>query len=341
MQKENKYYYLISKYRKELMGLAALLILYFHDWVYIFDDILLLSKIEHLGKHIFNFGVDIFFFLSGFGLVNSINKNTKKQFYLKRFKRLFLPFIICGIAFSLHFNWSLIDTIKAFTGYSFLFENMYKLLWFTFAILILYLIFPYYYQLLSKSKNQMIFTAITIAAIITTGIILKVYIREDLYGFINRIPVFVVGVYIGQSKTIDALNITKKKNIVIFILGIIGLILSYLMKYKGISFILPVGECFIPYSLMSISVCFLFPQFLEAIKNKIILNALSFYGSISYELYCCQEIVAFIILDPIRNKYPAILLNIGFLIFISVLSYILLVLNKAVTNYIDSKTINH
>ena len=64
----------IVSYRTELMGLAALWIYIFHEWVPLAPNVPVLGFIEGFIKQIGFFGVDIFFLLSGMGLIFAIEK---------------------------------------------------------------------------------------------------------------------------------------------------------------------------------------------------------------------------------------------------------------------------
>ena len=66
--------YELSKYRKELMGFSALLILVCHAYAYI-DLPPLLGYVLSIG----NIGVDCFLFLSGMGLWYSLSKSKSGE----------------------------------------------------------------------------------------------------------------------------------------------------------------------------------------------------------------------------------------------------------------------
>ena len=88
---ENETFELVSKYRKAIMGFAALCIMIFHEWIVIFPTVPVLSVIEAYVKRVSFLGVDIFFFLSGMGLVFAIKKGSLLTYYKNRFKRIIIP----------------------------------------------------------------------------------------------------------------------------------------------------------------------------------------------------------------------------------------------------------
>ena len=90
----------ISRYRGELMGIAILLIMFSHnsmDFPGFFHNIN--SGLRMLGQ----VGVDIFFFLSGFGCFYSLTKdNDPISFYKKRVGRLLPAFLSVVFLYGLY-----------------------------------------------------------------------------------------------------------------------------------------------------------------------------------------------------------------------------------------------
>ena len=78
---------LISKYKTELMGFAIL-------WVILFHSNITSSFIEPFTSLGYG-GVDIFFFLSGYGLFfSSVKNDSLLSFYKKRFIRVFPTYMV-------------------------------------------------------------------------------------------------------------------------------------------------------------------------------------------------------------------------------------------------------
>ena len=88
----------VFEYRTEIFGFSALMIVFHHlgnrgipgssVMPSIIRDVLsfVLAKA--------NMGVDIFIFLSAIGLYYSMSKNSVKDFYLHRFSRVFLTWLV-------------------------------------------------------------------------------------------------------------------------------------------------------------------------------------------------------------------------------------------------------
>ena len=96
MQKRNDFGQ-INKFRTTIMGVAALWIYIFHIWVPIIDNDNIFANVEQFTKRIGFYGVDIFFLLSGMGLINAIKKRTVCDFYKRRISRVFLPFVLMAL----------------------------------------------------------------------------------------------------------------------------------------------------------------------------------------------------------------------------------------------------
>ena len=88
---------LLAKYRGAIMGLAALWILFFHEWQMMITEPGKAAEIESYIKRVGFCGVDIFLFLSGIGLVFAIGKGSILSFYYRRLKRVYLPFFIINL----------------------------------------------------------------------------------------------------------------------------------------------------------------------------------------------------------------------------------------------------
>jgi len=289
---------LISKYRGAIMGFAAIWILFFHEWIVLSaTEETVIGWTERFIKRTGFCGVDIFLFLSGMGLTYAIKKASLGKFYYNRLKRLLFPFLFVAVIRCLNEGWKLSDFIGNVSGYNFYTKTMYSFLWFVPAITTFYILFPAYNTLFSKSSNKLLFTAGAFELWLLLSLILRDDLRGDLYGFTNRIPIFLIGIYAGWLCQNKKIRFTKTTWIYLFFTMLLGGYLSYLANYKGLYILVPVSNCCIPNMLMAMSLPFLFAKGLDILctKNclKIFGNGLNkvlcFFGGFSLEFYCIQE----------------------------------------------------
>lgn len=285
---------LISKYRTPLMGFAALWILFFHEWRSLFGDTIL-GKAERFMTGMGYFGVDIFFFLSGMGLVYAISKYSVPVFYKRRFTRILIPGVLALTLRALFKGWDLGFYFATLVGYHFWTLNIYTSMWFYFAIMTLYLLFPLYYRFFSKAKNKYLFTAAVLVVWYFLSNALYGIQRFDLYGFTNRIPIFLTGVLAGSMKQEKKeISFTWVHMILCFVLFAVGFYVNYLANYLKQFVLVPSSECFLPAFLITIACVGLLPQLFFLLEKSFIGNRIvkmfTFLGTMSLELYCIQEI---------------------------------------------------
>ena len=163
----------ISKYRTELMGLAAIGIIACHaNGNYVMMPIWL-NKICGLGQ----LGVNVFFFLSGLGIWFSLQKVIKHKpvgdgklwrwggvidWYLTRYKKLFIPFLLLSIPCFAYQTilggnsiWYFITQI---TTIEFWISGGGA--WFVYVLIVLYLILPWWNLILLRTRQNAILSII-------------------------------------------------------------------------------------------------------------------------------------------------------------------------------------
>lgn len=91
---------MVSRHRTQVMGFAAMWIFIFHvrNEVTVFAGLPVIGNIDIFFVNIGFNGVDIFLFLSGWGLYHAINKHSLTNFYKRRYRRLILPFVAACVA---------------------------------------------------------------------------------------------------------------------------------------------------------------------------------------------------------------------------------------------------
>lgn len=287
----------ILHYRTHLMGLAAIWIYLFHEWIPLAPNIPIIGFIENFIKQIGFFGVDIFFFLSGMGLIYAMEKHSLSVFYQRRFLRILPPYILTAILLMFAHSWTLTEFLKNLFGITFFTKDIYTLLWFVPAITVFYLLFPLYYTIFKKRKYKTIFTISIIFLWLILSLLAAGHMRLDLFGFTNRIPIFLTGILIGWFCKNGAPSFPKWTRSALCVIFAIGLVLAYYTNYKGLYLLVPVSNCCVPNFLMAFSGVFIFSKLFQLCDihgktpGKWLLNIFRFFGTISFEFYCVQEFI--------------------------------------------------
>ncbi len=305
---------LVSKYRVAIMGFAALWIFVFHEWQRCAAHVPVLGFWENFLRIIGFCGVDVFFLLSGLGLTYSVKKTEGGLwgFYARRLKRIALPFLIMAVVLAVHEKWDVLTFLANVTGFNFYFKDIYSLLWFIPAIATLYFIFPFYYKLLKKKPFAVFMSTLALWAVFAFS--LSGVLRADLYGFINRIPVFTVGVYFGWLAQNKEIKLPPCAYIALIAVLALGLHLAYLTNFSGLWSAFPDANCF-PNLLIAVSLCALLAKGMDLlIGTKIFkplgkgVNALlAFWGAMSLEFYCVQEWLGSVLIPPLKQLIPSLL----------------------------------
>ncbi|MDO4413634.1 MAG: acyltransferase [Erysipelotrichaceae bacterium] len=218
MNEENRNYklQLISKYRTILMGISILMITFCHLDIARRYNGLPGIKLGSL-LHLFTVGVDIFMFLSGFGLWYSLsNNNDAKTFLKKRIIKLLPKYIV--IAGITYFLYDLIIAkhgfLKFVQDYTFLSWVLYgsTRYWFVAGILIFYIFFPLIFKVISndavKDRYKMfVFLIVFLAIVFFFDTHFERY--RDFRIAIERLPVFILGALCAKysDKTISRLHL--------------------------------------------------------------------------------------------------------------------------------------
>lgn len=315
---------LVNKYRGAIMGIAALWILFFHEWIPIMEGHWKTYAVEVYIKTIGFCGVDFFLFLSGIGLVYAISKGSVFSFYKRRLQRVFIPFLVMAVILAVRQGWDGSTFFRNVFAINFYTRDIYSFLWYVPAILTLYLLFPFYYRLFEKSSNKYLFTGAVLLIWLLLSIWGDAVIREDLYGFTNRIPVFVVGILVGWIMRQREVVFSGLAWFVCIIAFITGLYLAYVTNFENYFLLVPISDCCLPNFLIAISGTFMLAKLFQVVDlhmkelGKLILRFFSFFGAISLELYCVQEYVGHFIMINMSEKYSDLLINITTIVNVAI-----------------------
>lgn len=336
----------ISKYRTQIMGFAAIWIFIFHvrDEILLFSGIPVLTQIEIYCDNIGFCGVDIFLFLSGWGIYHAINKHDLATFYKRRYRRLILPLLVVWGIKSIYANWGLIRSIKAITGWTFLTRYVHEPIWFIYAISLIYLLFPLYRKAFDRFSNKYIFTAAAILlwfALAFAGAVLTN--RSDIYLFINRLPVFMIGVLFGWLTLNGKKDLHGSFRIVLIVMLVAGLVIQYFATFRRMDFLLPQSRNGLPALLIGIPMCFIAAQVFKLLDRVTVIQKIyGFFGKMTLEFYACQDISLKILKEQTYfsginiNKYLYTLL---IFLFSFGGGYLLHIITDAITKKLDGKPV--
>ena len=333
------------------MGFAALTIVYFHEWQYLFMGNETLLHAEDVFHRSIIFGPDLFFLVSGIGLTFAMRKYSLGQFWLKRLKRIAIPTLVAALCMAITWHWSLLDYIKNVTGFNFYAHNMYSFLWFIPAIMTLYVVFPLYWHFFSRAKNQLIFTLAALAVWAAISYSCTGIIRADLYGFVNRIPIFLTGVQLGWMTQQNKLPKEQRQGtfsiegkeplfwIVMVLCFAVGAWLSYMTNQRGLELGVPDSNCRIPNYLLSISLTFFIVKCCDRLDRskvgKSIIKIFAWYGAMSLEFYAIQEWLGGLLLPHLQGGLPNWVINLVILIAVTAAGYALWALNHYLWKGVD------
>lgn len=312
----------IGKYRSALMGFSMIMVFLYH------------ARSEKLGfmptgllgdlfKN-FNLGVDIFLFLSAFGLCYSLKKNTIKRFYYNRFKRIIptwwvvlffihITGIFVGSKFadgSFVYPHSAVDMFYWYTGLGYFFNTCcYE--WYIPTLLFFYLLIPVINRL---SRNQVLFI------ILLSIPLILLYKGSGVLPYLSisiiRIPIFLLGILFFKD-----LEQNKYHLFLITCITLFSYIFSFSFFWKVPDVIQAAPLLPIIIGLLSFILSFKYIRYLEVF--------LTFFGTISLEFYLIHPYrrPQFLLSHIINNN---VLLVLAAFILCLVLSYILHVLMKKV-----------
>lgn len=338
----------ISKYRKAIMGFAALWILAMHEWRLLIPYGESFWEREVFLKDIGFCGVDIFLLLSGMGLTYAIKKSSVGRFYFGRIKRILFPYLAVAVIVGVSYGWSAREFLANVSGYNFYFKSIYSFMWFVPAILTLYLVFPLYWAIFSRAKNKTVFTLTVLVIWLLVSMVLRDRLRGDMYGFTNRIPVFLVGVLYGWLCQNNRMRESRGLWALTALTLLLGLYLADRTNVDGMYLLVPVSNCCVPNLLIAMSLPLIMAKLLDLLASfratrwlSAAANAvLGFFGMMSLEFYCIQQWVSEMISGYLDTHFGHKAINLLMLAAVTLAALVLYFGNKgfvAVLNALDRR----
>ncbi len=258
------------------MGFAIL-------WVILFHSNITSSFIEPFTSLGYG-GVDIFFFLSGYGLFfSSVKNDSLLSFYKKRFIRVFPTYMVVVFFTMLGLG---IFTIKTYfinistLGY-WLNESYFE--WYIPSLFAFYLWFPLLVKCINKQPLLTVLFGIALTAFL---VYLKMHfhLHAMLLPFMTRIPIFILGVLFGkytyekkQPQWINAISL--------YSIALVSLAILLFVKYFYPQWLWNYGLYWYPFIGIAPGLCLFIVSVLEKTKPTYLLRVLSFLGALSLEIY--------------------------------------------------------
>ena len=190
----------ISSGRTFIMGCAMISILLFHQFFLSEGPLWFFWGAFHRFGH---WGVDIFLFVSGFGIVHSLRKNSLKVYFSNRLLRLLPSCLIAGLVFgTLHLfgigGMPVYETNSLFL----IFTSLW--LWYVFAILIYYAVAPFALKGIDRWGGW-VFVAAELLFIACTYCLPTppkdaFLLVKRIPWVIQRFPVFVLGMWLATKR---------------------------------------------------------------------------------------------------------------------------------------------
>lgn len=323
----------INKYRPQIMGFAALWIFLLHEWQLLSPEWSPPYYVERFIKDIGFIGVDMFLLLSGMGLSYAVQKYSLKEFYTRRYVRLIFPVLVAGILRIFISQWPLGYFVKCICGYTFFTGNVTAFIWYIYAIACFYLLFPLYWCFFSKTGNKYLFFGAALIIWYVTVLLLKNVLSDTAWLVMNRVPVFLLGALFGWMAQNDK-TLPDRKSIVLFSVFVLiaGLVLEYICSVYGTKLLVPMPTVFLPALMVGVSLVFLIAAVFEKCGREG--KVLKFFGGISLELYCLQEVMGDYFI-PLFSKYlPTVAVNILLFALVTACAFALHKINEKITSKI-------
>lgn len=281
---------------QEMKGLAMILIVLSHIGYFLFSN----HQFLYPWSIMAGVGVDLFLFLSGFGLVMASQKKDLSvwQFYKKRLLRLFVPlWIILAVLLvadksilNISYNWQVI--VKSFFGLfqtADIYRDINSPLWYFSLILLYYLTFPFVFKKKSPALSALLW------------FLLGYYLTDidwQFFADVNRLHILHVGAFplgvwlagwsvsppvylkmiIEKSKTF----LKKIPQFVWSVLQLIGLATSvYAVMYFAVNSGIGGDRWFV----QEISLVTVLAIVVVALLKPIRIKSLEWFGIYSYEIY--------------------------------------------------------
>lgn len=262
----------VSGYRSAIMGVATIMVMLVHQYAVHSSEIL--GFFSHTG----HWGVDIFLFVSGFGITHSLLKNSAKTFYVNRVKKM-LPICLViglfGLVMSIvhhEVDWmNLIPRLLCFDN------------WYVYTITIYYLFSPLIVKNMQRNVWRLPMVVLVLSCVFNVFNLGQPF-ADSTHFLVNKLPwaverffIYVLGIFF---------YLKTPKYMLAWALGGASLyILMILHQYRVLT--LPCGYQILAFSIPC--VCLVIASVCK--YSQRLTNLLSFFGKHSLSIFLVHLIV--------------------------------------------------
>ena len=191
----------LKKTKQPIMGLAALLIVLFHLFPASRSNDVLSSVVRYIVMTGY-IGVDIFFFMTGY-MAHFSNTDNYFQYIKRKFLNIYPIFIFSCVLLVIMGKLSVKKALYTVLGVDLFLSGGGSFLWFIPAIMIFYLLVPFYKLIKKIGSVQTFAVSITMWAVLVFALE-KILTNHSANIFLCRIPIILLGtmlaVYEGEWK---------------------------------------------------------------------------------------------------------------------------------------------
>lgn len=227
-------------FRNFVLGIGMIFIFLFHVAT-MSESSAVEAKLFSFLFSYFDWGVNLFFLLSTYGLCFSLSNNTIRTFYRRRIVRIYPLYVLFLAIIYLSKSQDLYSIgggiILNITGFSLFFDNIVHA-WYIPATILLYLIFPLLYRAIKWfyiRKNYFLLLFLIVGSLVLSSIVNGYYISIALC----RIPYMFIGILLYMSDKNDDYRYLMNCSLALSILGLVMFpVKSYLTLLFPIVFFL-------------------------------------------------------------------------------------------------------
>lgn len=213
----------VNRCRREIMGFAAIMLIFFHSYAVLPIRILNLTLVKHG-----NIGVDIFVFLSGYGCVHSLAKSPDlRSFMRRRFRRILPPYYVAMAMVIALGGWRQPAAMVAHLIPVTVWSGQNSSFWYVSMALTLYFMIPVIDEMLVRVRYPRI-TFLGMLAVASFAMPCVIHHKETTLA-VMRFPAAVVGVGMARLELMASDARDRRINTALFTLLFAAAVLIWLL----------------------------------------------------------------------------------------------------------------